>query len=308
MISSEILETYYSLFLIIVESLRSRPKDMAETLGLTGRGRSPSTIWNHLQNMYEKKISREPILILNPFEGLHSNVYFCRKSTRKGLRSTFLQLYQDEKVDYVLFLSGASDFFITTRASDLDFSGYGLEVQEKSDLFAPVFTIPRGWKLSVSEALDSVLSYHFSRKDISREVGTSLQWKDVDWEIYEAMKFNGRKEFAKVARETGIWPKTVQSHFYRSIFPCCTVGHYFFPKGYDFYDKALLKITSSYERDIVRALERLPCTTHVFPLEKELILILFHESISKVMDTTQKMEEIGIVDDYLLYVPLTYGF
>jgi len=124
--SPKILETYYSLFLIIVESLRSRPKDMAETLGLTGRGRSPSTIWNHLQNMYEKKISREPILILNPFEGLQSKVYFCRKSTRKGLRSTFLQLYQDEKVDYVLFLSGASDFFITTRASDLDFSRYGL--------------------------------------------------------------------------------------------------------------------------------------------------------------------------------------
>ncbi len=58
----------------------------------------------------------------------------------------------------------------------------------------------------------------------------------------------------------------------------------------------------------MRALGGLPCTTHVFPLEKELILILYHESINKVMDTIQKMEEVGIIDDYLLYVPLTSAF
>jgi len=92
------------------------------------------------------------------------------------------------------------------------------------------------------------------------------------------------------------------------MLPCCTVGHCFFPFGYDYYDKAFLRIYSRYEKDIVRALERLPCTTHVFPLEKELILILYHESISKLMDTIQKMEEVGIIDDYLLYIPLTYGF
>lgn len=280
---------------------------MAEHLGLIGRGRSPSTVWNHLQNMYEKNISRNPVLILNPCEESQSMVYFCRKTTRKGLRSTFLELYQDTRLDYVLFLSGSSDFFVTTREKEVDFSGYDVEIVETSSLFAPIFTIPYGWGSSVNDALDSWLNCMFSKGLISRDVGEPLQWKEVDWKVYEAMKFDGRKDFTKVAREVGIWPKTAQSHFYNQVLPCCTVGHYFFPKGYDFYDKAFLKIRSSYERDMVKALENLPCTTHVFPLEKELILIVYHESISKVMDTIQKMEEVGIIDGYLLYIPLTYG-
>ena len=308
MVSSEILELYHSIFLIVVEDLRSRPKDMAEELGLTGRGRSPSTIWDHLRNMYQKKISREPILILKPFEKSQIKVYFCRKSTRKGLRSTLLDLYRDERIDYAMFLSGTSDFFITTRENDLDISQYDLIIQEKSALFTPIFAIPYGWRLSMGEALDSFLSYGFSKGKISREVGTSLQWKDVDWNIYEAAKFNGRKAFSKIAREIGVWPKTVQTHFFDRVLPCCISGHYFFPKGYDFYDKALLKVSSSYESDIVRALGRLPCTTYVFPLEKELILILFHESINEIMEMVQKMEEISVIDDYLLYVPLMHAF
>ena len=305
--SSEILEIYYSLFCAIVEDLRVRPKVMAEKLGLTGRGRSPSTIWNHLQNMYEKKISRSPAVIVDPCEGTQSVVYFCRKLTRKGLRSAFMNLYQDARVDYVLFLSGSSDFFVTAREK-VDLGEYDLEVQERSYLYQPLFTIPHGWDLSVNEGLDLFLNYNFSKGALKRDVGEPLQWKDVDWRIYESMKFDGRKDFAKVAKEIGIWPKTVQSHFYKQVLPRCTVGHYFFPKGYNFYDKAFLRIRSEYEQGIVKALERLPCTTHVLSLEKELILVMYHESISKVMDTIQKMEEVGIIDSYLLYIPLTYGF
>ncbi len=308
MTSPEVLELYHSLFLIIVEDLRSRPKGMAKRLGRTGRGRSPSTIWDHLQNIYQKKISRKPILILKPFEESQTKIYFCRKNTRKRLRSTLLNLYMDKRIDYTIFLSGTSDFFITTREHNLDLSQHNLEIQEKSNLFAPIFTTPYGWKSSMGEALDSFLSYDFSKGKISREVGTTLQWEDVDWNIYEAVKFNGRREFSKIAREIGVWPKTVQNHFFNRILPCCTPGHYFFPKGYDFYDKALLKVSSSYERDITKALERLPCTTHVFPLEKELILILFYESINEIMEMIQKMEEIGIIDHYLLSVPLMYAF
>jgi len=58
---------------------------------------------------------------------------------------------------------------------------------------------------------------------------------------------------------------------------------------------------------IVKALEKLRCTTYVIPLEKGLILNIFHEGVNELMTAIQKTEEIGILDTYSLQVPLTYS-
>ncbi len=68
-----------------------------------------------------------------------------------------------------------------------------------------------------------------------------------------------------------------------------------------------LKIESEYETGIVKALEKLPCTTYVFPLENDLIIILFHNDENKILALLKKMKEIDIVNDYLLYVPVASG-
>lgn len=301
----KILETYYRLYKMVIDDLRLTPKDMAKRLGHVGRGRSPSTIYKHYQNMLEKKITKNPILVLKPFEGSQSKAFFCRKDSRDELSSTFSSLHEDKRLDYVLFLSGSCDFFITTRR-DVSFDEHQLTVIEKTELFNPVFTIPQGWKRETGETLDSLLDYDFQKGTIQRTVWNTLEWDELDWKIYENMKHNGRKEFAKVAREIDVWPKTVQKRFFDHVLPHCTTGHYFFPRGYDFYDKAFLKIRSSYERNIIRALERLPCTSYVYPLGKELALTIFHNSMTNLMETMQKMEEMGIIDAYLLFVPLFY--
>lgn len=255
--------------------------------------------------MLEKKITKNPILVLKPFEGSQSRAFFCRADPRDRLSSTFSSLHKDPRLDYVLFLSGSCDFYITTRR-DVSFEEHQLTVIEKAKLFSPVFTIPQGWKRETDEALDSVLDFDFQKKTIQRKVWNSLEWDDLDWKIYESMKHNGRKEFTKVAREADVWPKTAQKHFFEHVFPQCTTGHYFFPKGYDSYDKAFLKIRSSYERGLIKALEILPCTSYVYPFGKELIIIIFHNSMTNLMETVQKMEEIGVISAYLLFVPLCY--
>jgi len=70
-------------------------------------------------------------------------------------------------------------------------------------------------------------------------------------------------------------------------------------------------ITISYltcsTKGIVKALEKLRCTTYVIPLEKGLILNIFHEGANELMTAIQKIEEIGILDTYSLQVPLTYS-
>ena len=63
-----------------------------------------------------------------------------------------------------------------------------------------------------------------------------------------------------------------------------------------------------YEEDIVRSLQKLPCTTYVFPLEKSIVLGLFHESIKVLMEVLEKMEEKAIIDNSLLFSPLAYSF
>lgn len=303
--SWKILETYYRLYEMVVHDLRLTPKDMARILGHVGRGRSPSTLYKHYQNMLEKKITKNPILILKPFEESQSRAYFCRKDSRDRLSTTFSRLRKDNRLDYVLFLSGSCDFFITSR-EDISFEEHQLTIKEEAKLYNPIFTIPQGWRLETSDALKCMLDYHFQKGNLERKVWNSLKWDHLDWKIYEAMKHNGRKGFTKVARELGVWPKTVQRHFSEHVMPHCTKGHYFFPRGYDFYDKAFLKICSSYERDLTKALEKLPCTSYVYLFGKELIVTVFHNSMTELMETVQKMEEIGIIDSYLLFVPLFY--
>ena len=303
--SWKILETYYRLYRMLVDDLRLTSKEMAKKLGHVGRGRSPSTIYKHYQNMLEKKITKNPILVLKPFEESQSRAFFCKKEPRDGLSSTFRSLRKDQRLDYVLFLSGNCDFFITTR-KDISFEKHQLTIIEEAEIYSPIFTVPKKWKSSLNEALTYMLDYTFQKGTIKRTVSHQLEWDELDWKIYESMKHNGRKEFTTAARETGVWPKTVQNRFFDHVLPHCTTCHYFFPRGYDFYEKALLKIRSAYERDLVRALERLPCTSYVYPYGKELVLIIFHNSMTNLMETVQKMEEIGIIDAYLLFVPLFY--
>ena len=307
MVSCDIVKLYHRLFSMIVEDPRIPPKKIAKNPGKTGRGRSPSTISHHIIRMYKKKISREPIMVLKPFKDFQTTAFLAKKSDRKDIRSVFLNLYKDKRIDYVLILSGDHDFFITTRESHLNLERYGLETCERSNLYSPIFTIPRGWELSVSEALQSFKECDFSKGNIPREVNQGLEWKNIDWNIYNSMKLGIRRGFTSVAKEINEWPRTVQLHFLNTVLPSCTICHYFFPKGQDFYDQAFVRVETKYETGIVKALEMLPCTTYVFPLEEMLVLGLFHEGVRDLMDVFQKFEETGIIDSYLLYVPLVYG-
>lgn len=119
------------------------------------------------------------------------------------------------------------------------------------------------------------------------------------------MRENVRTDFSTVAREVGVYPETVKAHFYKKVLPTCTILHYFFPKGLDFYKQAFLRIHTDCESSFVKALEKLPCTTYVYPLERGLAVNIFHESFNDLMSVFKKLEEMSILDRYLLYIPIT---
>jgi hypothetical protein len=282
------------------------PSEIAEYFNYTGRGRSPTTFLRHIKNMYKRGISRTPRLTLKPYEGCQTTAYFCRKISNKGLGTTLSNLSKDSAITYMILLSG-TDFFLTSRDPDLSMKKYGLDILEKSKLYTPMYTIPKGWNTPTDTALTSLTHITLKKGLIPRTVYYHFSWSELDWEIYDIMGENIRTKIAHVARKTRVDYSTAKHHFFDRVLPACVVAHYFYPKGYDSYYKAFLRISSDYEAKIVNALEKLPCTSYVFPLEKELILLLFHEDTQKIITLMEKMEEKTIIDGFLLYAPLYYS-
>ncbi len=304
--SCTILGTYYEIYNAITSNTRIPIEEIANSLGHTGRGHARSTISRHLHAMYEKEISFKPNLILGTFRNSYSIAFFCRKKERRGIQSTFEKLYRDEKVNYVLFVSGICDFFLATRDENIDLEKYDLEIVEKSVLYTPIFTVPRGWESPMRDALKSFVQYPYRGGLLPRKIDEILRWVELDWKIYQLMRENARLEFTAVAREIGVFSSTIKDHFYKNILPCCIVTNYFFPKGYSSYLQAFLRVHTEYERSFVAALENLPCTSYVYPLEKGFVVNIFHENTNDLMAAMGKLEETGIVDYHLLYTPLNW--
>lgn len=301
-----ILGRYYDIYRAIVDNPRIAIAQIARVIGQTGRGRTRSTISRHLSNMYEKKVSLKPNLILGPSHNSAIHAYFCRKRTRKGIQSTFFALHEDERINYALFLSGQSDYFLTTRENNITIGEFDVDIMEHSLMYTPIFTIPHGWNHPMRESLKSLSKYNFQKGLISRKLGKKRKWSGMDWDIYALMREDARMEFTKVGRKLGIFSSTVKDHFYKYVLPECVVSHYFFPRGYDFYVQAFMKIISQYEISLLEALKNFPCTSYVYPLNKGILVNLFHENTNDLMAVFEKLEETGVINSYLLYTPLNW--
>jgi len=300
------LGTYFDIFMNVVNQPRCSITTIAKNIGHTGRGRRRATISEYLKHMYESGISLKPNLFLKDYDDPQRKAYLCRKNSRHKIGETFKLLREDRKVTYIAFISGLCDYFLTSRDPALDLSTYDLEVVESSILYSPIFTIPQGWHLPFDKAAQNILGYQFEEGNLERESYGILDWKELDMRIFDSMRENVRRPFTEVSGITGVFSSTVKEHFYKHVLPRCNVAHYFFPKGYDFYMKNLIRIHTKCEKSIVNALKCLPCTTYVYPLEKGLIITLFHENINITMTLIEKMEENGVIEHYTLFTPLWY--
>ena len=301
------LETYYELFRLVSEQPRIMPKDISEFFEKTGRGRSPSTWLRHLSNMYKKGISREPWIGVKPHSNYIISVYFCRKEDGSNTYTTFLNLYNDKKITYVIFLSGR-DFFVASPFPDIDLRRFGLITEYKSYLYTPIYTKPRGWNQNLDKCLEKIVKSDFQVGELERIVEKKLDWDEKDWEIYHYMQSNIREKWIKLARNVNLSLSTARNRFLSNVLPECYQAHYFFPKGYDYYSKMILRVRTECEIAFVQSLTLLPCTTYIFPLRAELTLTLFHDNENAILKTLEKMKEIGVLKNYLLYMPIAHGY
>ncbi|KYK36417.1 MAG: hypothetical protein AYK19_08895 [Theionarchaea archaeon DG-70-1] len=229
-----------------------------------------------------------------------------KAKSRDNLSVTFQTLSADTNISRVLFLSGIYDFFVTSRHTNLDLRKHNVSICKKTWLYTPHYTIPHGWKNTMREALMLFGSSTLEKGNLERELEDFLPWDDIHWNIFYSMKDDVRTEFKTVAGKTGVTSSTVKRHFYQTVLPYCNTSHYFFPKGYEYYNQSFIIVKSDFEKGLVDSLRKLPCTTYVYPLEEEIVLSIFHEGINDLMKAFQKMEEAGYIRSHLLLVPLAH--
>jgi len=290
-----------------VRDSRVKGREMALALGRSGRGSTISSATRQLDSMYKSKVSFKPHLILKNYEGYERTAFFCKKRSKRGAANIFLKLYKmllRYEISSVMYLAGNYDFFITTRKDKINLKSVGLEEHEKTCFFDPIFSIPHGWKNPMNKCIRNFTKCNFTEKKLDRKNHGILNWGVTDWKIYRSIRTDMRKPFKTVGEDAKISSYTVKKYLYNSVLPCCTVANYFFPLGYKHYSKSFIKLETDYEKGIVSSLKNFPCTTYVYPLENEIILVLFHENIKDIFILIKKIEEIGLSKDLLLSVPL----
>jgi hypothetical protein len=300
------LKLYYELFSFLVENPKTELRYIAEYYRKTGRGRSPSTWGYHIEQMFQKKISREPIMLLKSHEQAYITAYFCEYEKKTGFHDVIRGLSEDKEITYGTALS-SRDFFITSTNEKKNLGEYNLQVKEKSILYTPLYPVPTGWDLSMEEAFTDLLDSDFRKGVLPRTLHRYLDWDDLDWKIYFEVRKRLRSfEYTATAKVVGSTPTTVMTRFRERIVPKCIQINYFFPDGYDYYQYAFLRVETDFESSLVKALENLPCTSYVYPLEDCLVLQLFHKDFDILISLLRKMEKRKILDSYLLYSNLMF--
>ncbi len=300
------LQTYYSLFSLIAEDPRMMPNSIAKRMKYSGTGRSPSTLLYHITEMYRKGISKKPRLFLKSFSETHPNAFFCKRNSKRGLYTTLRSINKDPDISYAICLS-SSDFFLMSRSESPKVGKFGLSLLEKSVIYTPIFTIPDSCRIDTNAAFSAIPENKFGKGKLDRKLLSGFNWDELDWNIYNIMGCNVREKFNRLARKCKTTPTTAKKHFMEKVLPNCVQVHYFFPKKQTSYLEAFLRLYSEYEENIVKILSKLPCTSFVYPIEEELVVRLFHESIVVLLETLEKLEEMAIIDGYLLFNPIAYS-
>lgn len=266
------INVYHSLFTQVVKDPRAKCKDMAIAMGRVNRGQTISSVSRQLHNMYKDKVSFKPRLVLGNYKEHEIRGFFCKKGENIGIAKAFSNLIKKtlkSEISLGMWLSGQYDFLVMTRKPEINLSSAGIEIEEEILIYEPIYTIPGGWENSMSVCVKNFLKSEFKKGKLERSERGILQWEQLQWDVYNNMYPNLRAPFKRVAKKIGVSQQTVSYNLNRKIIPCCVVANFFFPFGYKFYEKILLRIDTEYEESIVKALQCFHAQPMFILLKKE---------------------------------------
>ena len=190
----------------------------------------------------------------------------------------------DNEVTYIIALMGAYSLLCFRR---------GASILENAICIIPSF--PAEKRISEIELTE--------KGDIERAKYPN-NWDDLDWQVYYSMKKNPNLSFGKVGGNLGVSWTTVQTHF-EKILKNADTWVSFFPKGYDYYQKALLKFKTQYEENLKLELQKIDRSSFLYKYDENMLLLLFYEDY-KDLRRFEILKKEGKIKDLSFSAPIAW--
>jgi len=248
MLPPEELKSAYALIMAYLENVRLKKKTIRKEISPYSTNEATINFLRRIKNM---QILYGPELWINS-----GFVVELIKNGRKSSLTLFEKYKNDAQVSYVIACMGVYSLLAFR---------HGASILKNAICVIPTF--PKEIDISDIELSE--------KGEIERDKYPK-NWNELDWSVFHAMKKNPNRSFGKVGGELGISWVTVRTHF-RKILNDCKVLVSFYPKGYNYYQKALLKFNTKYERNLWEELKRIDRSSFLYKYNDTILLILFYK-------------------------------
>lgn len=238
----------YELLQLYLENPRIKKKQIREEI-------SPYSTYIATKE-FLKRIRQEGI-IFGPELWINSGfVVELIKNRKKSCLDLFEKYKEDSQTTYVIALIGEYSLLCFRR---------GASILKNAICVIPSFP-----------AKKRIPEIELTEKGVIERAKYPNNWDDLDWKVFNSMENDPNRSFGIVGGELRVSWTTVQTHF-KKILKESAIWVSFFPKGYNYYQQALLKFKSKYEENLIKELEMIDRSSFLYKYDDTLLLLLYYE-------------------------------
>ena len=129
-------------------------------------------------------------------------------------------------------------------------------------------------------------------------------WDEMDWRVFHAMR-NPMRSFFEAGKEIETSWMTIKRHFER-ILGDCKVMTGFFPNCFFSYDRIIMTFKTKFEIGLRNELLKFDRSSYFWKFKDKILLCLFLDKCNGICKKYKEMEEIGIINDLNVSIPIKY--
>ncbi|KYK34487.1 MAG: hypothetical protein HXS46_02190 [Theionarchaea archaeon] len=266
----------YDLLKLCLENPRIKKKKIREEI-------SPYKTYVGTRNFMER--IRQEGIIYGPELWINSGfVVELVKSRRKSCLDLFEDYKKDDQTTYVIALIGDYSLLYFRR---------GASILKNAICVIPSFP-----------ARKRIPEIQLVKKGIIERAEYPNNWDDFDWKVFNSMESDPNRSFGIVGGELGVSWTTVQTHF-KKILRDSAIWVSFFPQGYSYYQQALLKFKTEYEKNLIKELEKIDRSSFLYKYDDNLLLLLYYEDY-RDLQKFELLKKEGKISDLSFSIPIAW--
>ncbi|KYK34618.1 MAG: hypothetical protein AYK18_13885 [Theionarchaea archaeon DG-70] len=208
-----------------------------------------------------------PFLRLNSFPNYQEYVYFLKF---KDTTSVFEKLKSDPRVIYQSVCGGAFDLMVMASekidvSTEEGFESIFLSGSRSDFIFNKVEI--KSMQLYIDEFCQFLKSGNFIRSKITFPARGELVWNDLDWCLFDLLKYDARRKYLDVIKRLNLKSKSLFYEHLNKVLESCTVWTPYFPKRYKNYNEYFVLFKSDHESQLVEKLKAIPVHCPIFKVK-----------------------------------------